>query len=169
MVARIYQNPLIPSIRHFDRLSGYSGRTGRKKRVRPYASARTFASEGREACGRNPKQAHSLKRCPGGGKVLAARDKIRESHMRITAPLIGLGLLVASVTACSERAQDHAENTANVIAADVSNAADDVENAAKRLSNKAEAAFNTASNQADNAADATGRALENAGKDLQKK
>lgn len=87
--------------------------------------------------------------------------------MRITVPLIGIGLLAASVAACSEKAQDHVENTAGVIAADVSNTADNVENAARRLSNKAEAAFNDANNQADNAADATGRALENAGRDLQ--
>jgi phage-related protein len=88
--------------------------------------------------------------------------------MRIAAPLIGIGLLVAIVAACSEKAQDQAQNTANVIAADVSNTADDVENAANRLSNKAEAAFNHASNEADNAADATGKALENAGRDLRK-
>jgi hypothetical protein len=87
--------------------------------------------------------------------------------MRLAPALATFGLIAAlGLSACSEKAQDAAQNTGDVIADDVSNAATDMSNAADRFGERAEGVFNDASREADNAADATGAALENAGRDL---
>lgn len=86
--------------------------------------------------------------------------------MRHSFSLAGFALVVATLSACSDRAQEAAQDTGNAITADVGNAANDVANAADRFGEQAERAFDNAGQSADNVADATGTALENAGRDL---